>query len=524
MTPLQFLSFRDRLDSASGFQSAGFRQIEAMLGSRDLGRGACAARGFRGAPGDRGGPGRARRSGTRSSVSWRGAATRAAGCRRPRRARPGDHRGRLPRRRRRGARRGAARRPRRGHPGVALPPREDGRTDDRHEARHGRIERRRVPARRPCSGRRSPTCGRSARGCRRARSHPNRNAQRAVGNRQRHRRYPSPPDPSVPRGPPHRPRPAIHESSKSGGAHEGRCRQGDRARRAARRPGTRSARQAAGGRARDPRRVRRRRRRRRFPDSAYEDAGATVVSTDELYEQSDVILRVAKPSAAEVEQLRKGQAVVGFLAPLIDPELAKALADQGVTAISLDAIPRTLSRAQTMDALRSQANVGGYKAVLIAANAYGRYFPLLTTAAGTAKPANVLILGHRRGRAPGDRHRAAARRRRQGLRRPARDPRAGREPRRPVRQAQDHDRRDRRRRLRPRAHRRGARRPAGRAQRGHRRDGRRHHHGPGPGSQAAGARHRGRGRQDEAGLGHRGHGRLGPRRQLRALARPARRS
>ena len=77
----------------------------------------------------------------------------------------------------------------------------------------------------------------------------------------------------------------------------------------------------------------------------------------------------------------------------IDPETAKALAEQGVTAISLDAIPRTLSRAQTMDALSSQANVGGYKAVLIAANAYGRYFPLLTTAAGTAKPANVLILG-----------------------------------------------------------------------------------------------------------------------------------
>ena len=85
--------------------------------------------------------------------------------------------------------------------------------------------------------------------------------------------------------------------------------------------------------------------------------------------------------------------LLGLLAPLIDPKTAKALADQGVTAISLDAIPRTLSRAQTMDALSSQANVGGYKAVLIAANAYGRYFPLLTTAAGTAKPANVLILG-----------------------------------------------------------------------------------------------------------------------------------
>ena len=71
----------------------------------------------------------------------------------------------------------------------------------------------------------------------------------------------------------------------------------------------------------------------------------------------------------------------------------ETLAKAGVTAVSLDAIPRTLSRAQTMDALSSQANVGGYKAVLIAANAYGRYFPLLTTAAGTAKPANVLILG-----------------------------------------------------------------------------------------------------------------------------------
>jgi NAD(P) transhydrogenase subunit alpha len=130
-----------------------------------------------------------------------------------------------------------------------------------------------------------------------------------------------------------------------------------------------------------------------IPDSAYTEAGATVVPTDQLYQQSDVILKVAKPSSAEVALLRKGQAVIGFLQPLIDPKTAQALAAQGVTAISLDAIPRTLSRAQTMDALSSQANVGGYKAVLIAANAYGRYFPLLTTAAGTAKPANVLILG-----------------------------------------------------------------------------------------------------------------------------------
>jgi NAD(P) transhydrogenase subunit alpha len=130
-----------------------------------------------------------------------------------------------------------------------------------------------------------------------------------------------------------------------------------------------------------------------IPDQAYVDAGATIVPTEALYAQSDVVLRVQKPTSAEAGRLRSGQAVVGFLQPLIDPALAASLAKQGVTAISLDAIPRTLSRAQTMDALSSQANVGGYKAVLVAAEAYPRYFPLLTTAAGTAKPANVLILG-----------------------------------------------------------------------------------------------------------------------------------
>ena len=130
-----------------------------------------------------------------------------------------------------------------------------------------------------------------------------------------------------------------------------------------------------------------------IPDSAYSDAGARVLPTDELYREADVILRVQKPNAAEAVRLRSGQAVIGLLQPLLDPQLMAALAAAGVTAISLDAIPRTLSRAQTMDALSSQANVGGYKAVLIAADTFGRYFPLLTTAAGTAKPANVLILG-----------------------------------------------------------------------------------------------------------------------------------
>jgi NAD(P) transhydrogenase subunit alpha len=130
-----------------------------------------------------------------------------------------------------------------------------------------------------------------------------------------------------------------------------------------------------------------------IPDAAYADAGATVVSTNDLYQQADVVLRVQKPTPEEARRLRKGQAVIGLLQPLLDPQLMAKLAEDGVSAVSLDAIPRTLSRAQTMDALSSQANVGGYKAVLMAAAEFGRYFPLLTTAAGTAKPANVLILG-----------------------------------------------------------------------------------------------------------------------------------
>ena len=128
-------------------------------------------------------------------------------------------------------------------------------------------------------------------------------------------------------------------------------------------------------------------------DADYTAAGAKVVNEDALYADADVVLRVQKPTPEEVGKLRSGQVVIGLLQPLIDPQNAQRLAAAGVTAISLDTLPRTLSRAQTMDALSSQANVGGYKAVVMAADAYGRYFPLLTTAAGTAKPANVLILG-----------------------------------------------------------------------------------------------------------------------------------
>ena len=127
-----------------------------------------------------------------------------------------------------------------------------------------------------------------------------------------------------------------------------------------------------------------------FGDSAYSEAGASVVSAADAYRDADVILGVTRP---EPERLRSGQAVVGLLAPLTNPSYASSLAAAGVTAVSLDGLPRTLSRAQGMDALTSQANIAGYKAALIAAAAYGRFFPLLITAAGTARPCKLLVLG-----------------------------------------------------------------------------------------------------------------------------------
>jgi H+-translocating NAD(P) transhydrogenase subunit alpha len=127
-----------------------------------------------------------------------------------------------------------------------------------------------------------------------------------------------------------------------------------------------------------------------FPDSAYLEAGAEIVSHDELHARADVILTVTR---AEPAAFKAGQAVIGLLSPLTSPRLAADLASAGVTAISIDGLPRTLSRAQGMDALTSQANVAGYKAAVLAAAEYGRFFPLLITAAGTARPAKLLVLG-----------------------------------------------------------------------------------------------------------------------------------
>jgi H+-translocating NAD(P) transhydrogenase subunit alpha len=128
-------------------------------------------------------------------------------------------------------------------------------------------------------------------------------------------------------------------------------------------------------------------------DSAYAEAGATVVSRAELLADADLIVMVGKPDRELADALRPGQAILGLLSPLADPGLAAALAARGVTAISLDGLPRTLTRTQGMDALSSQANVAGYKAALVGAATFGRFFPMLTTAAGTARPAKVLILG-----------------------------------------------------------------------------------------------------------------------------------
>jgi NAD(P) transhydrogenase subunit alpha len=130
-----------------------------------------------------------------------------------------------------------------------------------------------------------------------------------------------------------------------------------------------------------------------LPDDAYVEADARIVTTPTLYSSSDVILRVHRPTRDELKASHPGQVIIGLLAPLLDPGAMAEMASLQLTAISLDAIPRTLSRAQGMDALSSQANVAGYKAVLIAAESFGRFFPLLTTPAGTAKPANVLVLG-----------------------------------------------------------------------------------------------------------------------------------
>jgi NAD(P) transhydrogenase subunit alpha len=126
-----------------------------------------------------------------------------------------------------------------------------------------------------------------------------------------------------------------------------------------------------------------------IPDATFEEAGAKL---ERPLGDAEVVVRVSTPSAEEIGSLPPGTVLIAFLQPLTSPETTRALASANVTAFAMEAIPRT-TRAQSMDALSSQATVGGYKAVLIAATELTRFFPMLTTAAGTVKPASVLVLG-----------------------------------------------------------------------------------------------------------------------------------
>ncbi|MBH9346006.1 Re/Si-specific NAD(P)(+) transhydrogenase subunit alpha [Pseudomonas aeruginosa] len=126
------------------------------------------------------------------------------------------------------------------------------------------------------------------------------------------------------------------------------------------------------------------------PDSAYEVAGATIGSAADAF-GADLGLKVVAPSAAERAQMKSGAVLVGMLNPFDNENIAR-MAERGITAFAREAAPRT-SRAQSLDVLSSQANIAGYKAVMLAANHYPRFMPMLMTAAGTVKAARVLILG-----------------------------------------------------------------------------------------------------------------------------------
>jgi NAD(P) transhydrogenase subunit alpha len=126
-----------------------------------------------------------------------------------------------------------------------------------------------------------------------------------------------------------------------------------------------------------------------IPDAQYESAGARLA--DEVW-SSEVVVKVAPPNPSEIGALNRGGVLIGFLQPLTNAEGVRALAEAGVTSFALEAVPR-ISRAQSMDALSSQSNVAGYRAALIGAQELGRFYPMLMTAAGTIRPATVLVIG-----------------------------------------------------------------------------------------------------------------------------------
>ncbi|TAH37320.1 MAG: Re/Si-specific NAD(P)(+) transhydrogenase subunit alpha [Planctomycetota bacterium] len=130
-----------------------------------------------------------------------------------------------------------------------------------------------------------------------------------------------------------------------------------------------------------------------FPDPAYGEAGAALAAdAASCWSGADLVLKVAPPTLEEARRLRQGALLVSFLSPHDNATVLQAIAAAGASAFAMDLVPR-VSRAQRMDALSSQANIAGYKAVLLAATQLGKYFPLLMTAAGTVKPARVLVFG-----------------------------------------------------------------------------------------------------------------------------------
>ncbi len=127
-----------------------------------------------------------------------------------------------------------------------------------------------------------------------------------------------------------------------------------------------------------------------FPDAAYKDVAPSDARS--VLSGSDVLLKVQPPTIDEISALKEGAVVIGYLSPHLAPERTKALRDRKITSFAMELLPRT-TRAQAMDVLSSQANIAGYKAVLIAAEASPKFFPMLTTAAGTIRPSKVLIVG-----------------------------------------------------------------------------------------------------------------------------------
>jgi NAD(P) transhydrogenase subunit alpha len=130
-----------------------------------------------------------------------------------------------------------------------------------------------------------------------------------------------------------------------------------------------------------------------FPDDAYTAAGAELATPTAILKRSDVIAVVRSPDAALAKKLRKGQTVLGLLEPLTHAELIADLTKRGVTTVAFELVPRTLSRAQSMDALSSQSSAAGYRAAIVSAHAFGRYLPMMITASGTATPAKVIVIG-----------------------------------------------------------------------------------------------------------------------------------